>query len=80
MNVSQGKILTAIAAGVAAAMISAGAWSQPVTVNPGDNNVTIPTYTGPVPTYHRARLDRNPGRYGAYRHHPGADQLLTNTR
>jgi hypothetical protein len=51
MNVSQGKMLTAIAAGVAAAMISAGAWSQPVTVNPGDNNVTIPTYTGPVPTF-----------------------------
>ena len=51
MSLSKGKILTAIAAGVPAAMISAGAWSQPVTVNPGDNNVTIPTYTGPVPTF-----------------------------
>ncbi len=78
MNVSQGKILTGIAAGVAAAMISAGAWSQPVTVNPGDNNLTIPTYTGPVPTFVcvvRVGSDRNPGRYGPYRHHPGADQF-----
>jgi hypothetical protein len=51
MSLSQEKILTAVAAGITAAMISAGAWSQPVTVNPGDNNVTIPTYTGAVPTY-----------------------------
>jgi hypothetical protein len=51
MSLSKGKILTAIAAGIPVVMISAGAWSQPVTVNPGDNNVTIPTYTGPVPTF-----------------------------
>lgn len=51
MSLRQGKILTAVAAAIAATMVSTGAWSQPVTVNPGDTNVSIPTYTGPVPTY-----------------------------
>jgi hypothetical protein len=45
------KILTAVAAGLAAVTISAGAWSQPAPVTPGANNVTIPTFSGPVPTF-----------------------------
>lgn len=45
------KILTAVAAGLTAMTISAGAWSQPAPVAPGANNVTIPTFSGPVPTF-----------------------------
>jgi hypothetical protein len=45
------KILTAVAAALAAMTISAGAWSQPAPVAPGANDVTIPTYSGPVPTF-----------------------------
>lgn len=43
------KILTAVAAGLAAVTISAGAWSAPASVTPGANNVTIPTYTPVMP-------------------------------
>ena len=45
------KTLTAVAAGLTAVTISAGAWSQPAPLAPGANNVTIPTFTGPVPTF-----------------------------
>jgi PEP-CTERM motif len=53
MSVNKQKILTAVAAAVTAAM-SAGAWGQALpgaAVAPGATDVTIPTYTGPVPTF-----------------------------
>ena len=45
------KTLTAVAAGLTAVTICAAAWSQPAALAPGANNITIPTFTGPVPTF-----------------------------
>jgi hypothetical protein len=53
MSVKKQRILTVVAAGITTAM-SAGAWGQGLpgaAVAPGANDVTIPTYTGPVPTF-----------------------------
>jgi hypothetical protein len=53
MSVNKQRILTAVAATITAAM-SAGAWGQALpgaAVTPGATDVTIPTYTGPVPTF-----------------------------
>jgi hypothetical protein len=43
------RILTVLAGGLSAAMISAGAWSAPAPVAPGASDVTIPTYTSMTP-------------------------------
>lgn len=43
------KILTAVAAGLTAMTISAGAWSAPASLTPGASDVTIPTYTPVMP-------------------------------